>query len=443
MRARTGWLLGWLAAAAAQTENRGYLFVSNRLDEVLLAAAQLKRVDPHANSTLVADAATLGELASRSKLGGAAKRLFDVVIASEELFPGTRTTDSMGFRLQKLRALRRTPYAKTLYLDSDTLACQSPQPLFDALDQFDAGGVAQHSTIVNGGVQVYRSNSKAFALYERWEAMFSAVMATQRREQPILQEALRWAEENTGIKYGRLARTFNCRGADTCSETTLKSGEKGRCVIIHGLGTASVFAFDLPWDAPRRQRGGLTKSSVASMASREADGVGETHRETRHKKHTGHGVAAAADADARSAPQLGVRARRQALTDAYMRPCPQLGGGHPLVVVAEAGAHGGGRRGFAEVLLERLQSLTKDNDATPCKIDRRQNRRGLDAALKKCFASKTRYAAVAVVAKLPQPPLHVRGAPVLIACAWAASFETLTSRTDGVASFDVATMAST
>ena len=119
------------------------------------------------------------------------------------------------------------------------------------------------------------------------------------------------------------------------------------------------------------------------MASREADGVGETHKT---QKHTGHGVAAAADADARSAPQLGVRARRQALTDAYMRPCPQLGGGHPLVVVAEAGAHGGGRRGFAEVLLERLQALTKDNDATPCKVDRRQNRRGLDAALKKCFA---------------------------------------------------------
>ena len=106
-----------------------------------------------------------------------------------------------------------------------------------------------------------------------------------------------------------------------------------------------------------------------------------------------------------------------------MRPCPQLGGGHPLVVVAEAGAHGGGRRGFAEVLLERLQTLTKDNDATPCKVDRRQNRRGLDAALKKCFASKTRYAAVAVVAKLPQPPLHVRGAPVLIACVWAASVD--------------------
>ena len=151
----------------------------------------------------------------------------------------------------------------------------------------------------------------------------------------------------------------------------------------------------------------------------------ERHTERQDtKKNTGHGVAAAADADARSAPQLGVRARRQALTDAYMRPCPQLGGGHPLVVVAEAGAHGGGRRGFAEVLLERLQSLTKDNDATPCKVDRRQNRRGLDAALKKCFASKTRYAAVAVVAKLPQPPLHVRGAPVLIACAWAASFNT-------------------
>ena len=269
MRPRRGWLLaaGWLAAAAAQSpENRGYLFVSNRLDEVLLAAAQLKRVDPHANSTLVADAATLGELASRSKLGGAAKRLFDVVIASEELFPGTRTTDSMGFRLQKLRALRRTPYAKTLYLDSDTLACQSPQPLFDALDQYDAGGVAQHSTIVNGGVQVYKSNANAFALYERWESMFSAVMATQRREQPILQEALKWAEENTGIKYGRLDRTFNCRGADTCSETTLKSGEKGRCVIIHGLETASVYS-------PRENR--VLAPLTASTARRR----GERHRE--------------------------------------------------------------------------------------------------------------------------------------------------------------------
>ena len=158
----------------------------------------------------------------------------------------------MGFRLQKLRALRRTPYAKTLYLDSDTLACQSPQPLFDALDQYDAGGVAQHSTIVNGGVQVYRSNAAAFALYERWEAMFSAVMATQRREQPILQEALKWAEANTQLKYGRLDRTFNCRGADTCSETTLKNGEKGRCVIIHGADAASVGAFDLPPEIARR-----------------------------------------------------------------------------------------------------------------------------------------------------------------------------------------------
>ena len=92
---RIGWLL---AAAAAQqsTDNRGYLFVSNRLDEVLLAAAQLKRVDPHANSTLVADAATLGELASRSKLGGAAKRLFDVVIASTTLDIDEKEEDTKG-----------------------------------------------------------------------------------------------------------------------------------------------------------------------------------------------------------------------------------------------------------------------------------------------------------------------------------------------------------
>ena len=83
--------------AVAESETRGYLFVTNRLDEVLVAAAQLKRVDDAANVTLVADAATLGELASRDSVAGAAnRRLFDLTIASEALLPGTATADSMG-----------------------------------------------------------------------------------------------------------------------------------------------------------------------------------------------------------------------------------------------------------------------------------------------------------------------------------------------------------
>jgi hypothetical protein len=119
---------------------------------------------------------------------------------------------------------------------------------------YDAGGVAQHSTIVNGGVQVYKRNAHAFALYEKWETLFSEVKETTRREQPILQEALRWAEENTPLKYGRLDRTFNCRGADTCAETILKSGETGRCVIIHGKCLSSVRHITVPPQATASRR---------------------------------------------------------------------------------------------------------------------------------------------------------------------------------------------
>jgi len=93
-------LLATLAAASAET--RGYLFVTNRLDEVLVAAAQLKRVEAAANVTLVADGATLGELAARESAAGAANaRLFDLTIASEALLPGTATADSMGAPLRR------------------------------------------------------------------------------------------------------------------------------------------------------------------------------------------------------------------------------------------------------------------------------------------------------------------------------------------------------
>ena len=138
-------------------------------------------------------------------------------------------------------------------------------------------------------------------------------------------------------------------------------------------------------------------------------------RTPHHRTTAGHGVAAAADADARSAPQLGVRARRQALTDAYARPCPQLGGGHPLVVVAEAGAHGGGRRGFAEQLLGRLATLTKDNDATPCKVDRRQNRRGLRPSRASGVVTQDTTTAE-MGPTLFLPPSTVRFTPCLPAC---------------------------
>ena len=106
-------------------------------------------------------------------------------------------------------------------------------------------------------------------------------MATTRREQPVLQEALKWAEGSGATRFARLPRTFNCRGATSCGLITTKAGDRAECLLIHG-----------------------------------------------------HGVAAAATG---RDPREGTRARKAALLAAYRRPCPALGGGHPLVVVAEAG----------------------------------------------------------------------------------------------------------
>ena len=353
--------LWWALSQWADGASRGYLFVSNRLDEVLVAALELRRVEPGCNMTLVADGATLGELASRERVAASGRRVFDVVLRSEDLLPGTSTGDSMGFRVQKLRALRSTPYDLTLYMDSDTLACRPLGEIFSLLGDADAGGVAQHETIVNGGVLAYRRNARAFALWERWEKEYVKVMATTRREQPVLQEALRWAAETGAATFVKLPRSQNCRGAESCGEVVTKAGDRTRCALLHG-----------------------------------------------------HGVARAATA-APEAPITSEAARAAALLDAYRRPCPALGGGHATVVVAEAGGFGGGAASLDAALEGRLRALTKDNDASPCRVDHRASPSWLDKSLKKCLKAKTRYATVAVVGKLPDPPVHIRGAPVLIA----------------------------
>ena len=67
-----GWgraaLAACAAASAAPAPSRGYLFVSNRLDEVIVARLSLPR---WANVTLVADAATVAELESRERVAAA------------------------------------------------------------------------------------------------------------------------------------------------------------------------------------------------------------------------------------------------------------------------------------------------------------------------------------------------------------------------------------
>lgn len=190
---------------------RGFLFVTNRLDEVLVSVSRLREACPTANSTLVTDRATIDELYDSP---------FDVVYDSAVLLPGTSTGDSMGFRVQKLRALRFSPYAETVYLDSDVFACDSfdEDELWRSVGAADVAGVAKGS-VVNGGVLAYRNTTAARRMLLEWESRYLRVMSHTRREQPALQEALAWARQNlTGFTYKGLDRTWNCRGVSTCTD---------------------------------------------------------------------------------------------------------------------------------------------------------------------------------------------------------------------------------
>ena len=100
---------------------------------------------------------------------------------------------------------------------------------------------------MNGGVLAYRKNGRSLALWERWESEYAKVMASTRREQPVLQKALAWAESNVeDFDFVKLPRTFNCRGATSCGLVTNKAGEDVRCLLLHGHGAAAAFGGGSP-----------------------------------------------------------------------------------------------------------------------------------------------------------------------------------------------------
>lgn len=216
----------WRAIVAGPSSEEGYLFVSNRPDEVVFAARQIRRVSPQANITFVSDSASLSDVEEELDA-------FDVVIRSEEAMPDIGRTESMGFRLQKLRGMSLTPYARTVYADSDTFACRPVDELFELLRHVDVacvhGGRGNHSG-ASAGVLAYANSPAAMALWKAWEREYRNVMAASRREQPSFQRAI--ASVPT-LKVHKLPLFYNCRNVRDCEPAVLKDGTTARCSIIH------------------------------------------------------------------------------------------------------------------------------------------------------------------------------------------------------------------
>ncbi|KAH8076663.1 hypothetical protein JL721_681 [Aureococcus anophagefferens] len=165
--------------------DEGYLFVTNRGDEAVFAATRLRAVSPGANITFVSDAATLRDV-------GNDLDVFDVVLPAEAAMPDLDVHDSMGFRLQKLRGMLLSPYERTVYMDSDTYACRSPENLFRRLE----AARADVACVMGGRGNRRRRRAlaartpAAAALWRNWERVYRTVMASTRREQPSFQKAM-------------------------------------------------------------------------------------------------------------------------------------------------------------------------------------------------------------------------------------------------------------
>jgi Nucleotide-diphospho-sugar transferase len=140
----------------------------------------------------------------------------------------------------KLTAMQQTRFARTLFLDADTLVVGDLGDVWRVLDRFDcamAQDVRRASDLVqdggdtpyafpqyNSGVVLYRTSPAMLDLLTAWEDRFHATRAT--RDQPILKDLL-WSSD---IRLHTLPPEFNLRRV-----TELDAWEPldARPVIIH------------------------------------------------------------------------------------------------------------------------------------------------------------------------------------------------------------------
>jgi hypothetical protein len=143
--------------------------------------------------------------------------------------------------IDKIAPLCETPFERTIFLDTDTLACAPFFDLFEILDRFDlalAHAPYRHDrpfvtpncfAELNTGVLAYRRSSEMIALFQDWLRLYEKEVAATGRmdsDQPAFREALYRSE----IQPYVLPTEYNLR--------TVMPAAVGRCKvrIIHGRG---------------------------------------------------------------------------------------------------------------------------------------------------------------------------------------------------------------
>lgn len=109
-------------------------------------------------------------------------------------------------RRSKVDCISKTPFDRTLYLDSDTSVAQDISGIFDVLERFDIAAIhAMHRNSnsvreywktpipdafpqFNGGVILYRKTPEVLELLKNWSASYAE--SGHRHDQPTLRELI-------------------------------------------------------------------------------------------------------------------------------------------------------------------------------------------------------------------------------------------------------------
>ncbi|EAR50101.1 hypothetical protein OG2516_06509 [Oceanicola granulosus HTCC2516] len=175
----------------------------------------------------------------------------------------------------KVDCLPETPFARTLYVDTDTLALADIRPVFALLDRFDVAichipmwqRPNQNRTWrhelpyafpqMNGGVILYRADGRARALLESWRETYHVARAEAgiRSDQITLREAIWQADD---LRLYILPPQWNKRIIEV---SELLFSDQPKPIILHlnplrpprHAGQRLLARF-IRWAAPKRWR---------------------------------------------------------------------------------------------------------------------------------------------------------------------------------------------
>ena len=171
---------------------QGYLYVASGekyVREAIFSVNSLKKVSRQAHATLITDT----ELNAPE---------FDTVVPLHLDFDNGNRKNNFLF---KVEGLRRSPYEKTFFVDTDTFFCDGCEELFELLEYFDLlicqSPIGTRSAIRNGntipglysynsGVIVYNDSTVTVEFLEKWLEIFKDKSEEYIYDQPPMMDAL-------------------------------------------------------------------------------------------------------------------------------------------------------------------------------------------------------------------------------------------------------------